>query len=71
MNRESIYIKPLPLSRFSEPYYGSNMLHYMLQKNNYMLLLKIAEYKQLDAIDTEELLMKYWKPKYFVPNIEN
>lgn len=71
MNQESIYLKSLPLSRFNEPFYGSNMLHYMLQRNNYMLLIKIAEYKHLDAIETEELLLNYWKPRYFVPIIED
>jgi len=67
---EGTYLRSLPLSSFPEPYNGSVMLHYMLQQNNYRLLRMIARYKHLDAIETEELVMMYWKPRYYVPNIE-
>lgn len=64
------YIKSKPLSYFDPPFDGLKMMHYLLQKNNYELILRIAEYRHLDEIDTEDLLIQYWKPKYYIPKVK-
>lgn len=70
MEFNSFYKKPHNLSYFEEPYDGLKMMHHMLERNNYNLILKIAKYNNLDLCDTETLLIDYWKPRYYIPNIE-
>ena len=65
------YEKARELHQFPIPYDGAKMMHYLLQKNNYNLILRIAKYKRLDEIDTEELLIKYWKSRYYIPYIRD
>lgn len=66
MSKDLPILRPLTIEEMTKDMYldGAILLDYILQFNNFQLIVAIARYKGCDYCETTEMILKYWQLRY-------
>ena len=57
-------------NKYKSSYISSfQLLTELLKQQQYKLLIRVAEYKQMSKLETYQLLKLFWKKEYYTPEI--